>query len=161
MRDCINQLWLWNFLWTDLGWFSYQLEFQIWFDPQLLAWEQALRGTLAVGWEKEGESQEFEFHLQFPCGSPETELSDFCQSARSRIERECQQTLKKHVPRVMASLLMSSPPISISHRLFWFGYSNSRDVVASSSSLSRPAARAPRRACLQATQLHDLQPSCS
>ena len=36
-----------------------------------------------AGWEKEGElatmSLEFEFHLQFPCGSPLTELSDFCQ----------------------------------------------------------------------------------
>ena len=28
-------------------------------------------------------SLEFEFHLQFPCGSPSTELSDFRQSARS------------------------------------------------------------------------------
>ena len=69
--------------------------------------------------------------------------------------------IEKHEPRVMASLLMSSPPISILHRLFWCGYSNSTDVVASSSSFSRPVARASRRACLQATQLHDLQPSCS
>ena len=38
---------------------------------------------------------EFEFHLQFPCGTPSTELSDFCQSARSGNERECKQTLKK------------------------------------------------------------------
>ena len=33
-------------------------------------------------------SLEFEFHLQFPCGSLSTELSDFHQS------RECKQTLK-------------------------------------------------------------------
>ena len=50
------------------------------------AWEQALRGSVAAGQEKEGEhsttSLEFEFHLQFPCGSPSTELSDFRQSAR-------------------------------------------------------------------------------
>ena len=57
-----------------------------------LACEQALRGALAAGREKEGElaitSLEFEFHLKFPCGSPSTELSDF------RNEREGKQTLK-------------------------------------------------------------------
>ena len=63
-----------------------------------IAREQTLRDALAAGWEKEGElaatSLEFEFHLQFPCGSPSTELSDFCQSARIGNERECKQTLK-------------------------------------------------------------------
>ena len=48
--------------------------------------EQALRSALAAGQGKEGElatmSLEFEFHLQFPCGSLWTELSDFCQSAQ-------------------------------------------------------------------------------
>ena len=39
---------------------------------------------------------------------------------------------------------MSSPPISISYRLF-------RDVVSGSPSFFRPAARAPRRTCSQAT----------
>ena len=38
---------------------------------------------------------------------------------------------------------MSSPPISVSR----CGYSNSRDVVASSLSFSHPTARGPRRAC--------------
>ena len=79
-------------------------------------------GALAVGREKEGElatwSLEFEFHLQFPCGSPSTELSDFCQSARSRKECECKETMKQHVPRVMTSLLMSSQPINVLHPLF-------------------------------------------
>ena len=50
------------------------------------------------GREKEGDlgtaSLEFKFHLQFPCGSPSTELSDFRQSARSGNERECKETLK-------------------------------------------------------------------
>ena len=32
---------------------------------------------------------EFEFHLQFPCGSQSTELSEFCESARSGNEHEC------------------------------------------------------------------------
>ena len=43
------------------------------------------------GREKEGElattSLKFVFRLQFPCGSPSTELSDFCQAARSGNER--------------------------------------------------------------------------
>ena len=34
----------------------------------------------------------------------------------------------------------------------WRRNSNSRDVIASSPSLSRPDARAPRRACSQATR---------
>ena len=98
------------------------------------ACEQVLWGAFL---EKEGElattSLEFKFNLQFPCGSPSTELSDFRQSARSGNEHKCKQTLEntwKHVSRVMTSLLMSSPPISISHRLFRCRYLNSRDVVA-------------------------------
>ena len=39
-------------------------------------------------------SLEFEFQLQFPCGSPSTELSDFRQSRRSGNECKCKQTLK-------------------------------------------------------------------
>ena len=60
------------------------------------ACEQALRGR--AGREKEGElantSLEFEFHLQFPCGSPLTELSHFHQSRRSR--NECKINVNKH-----------------------------------------------------------------
>ena len=56
-------------------------------------------------------------------------------------------------PRVMTSLLVSSLPISILHQLFRCRYSNSRDVVASSSSFFGPAAKALRRACSQATKL--------
>jgi len=51
-----------------------------------LACEQAPQGTPAVGQEKEGElattSLAFEFHLQFTCGFPSTEMSDFRQSAQ-------------------------------------------------------------------------------
>ena len=58
----------------------------------IIACEQALRGALAAWWEKEGElatsSLEFEFRVQFPCGSLTTELSDLRQSARSGNERE-------------------------------------------------------------------------
>ena len=63
----------------------------------VIACEQAPRGSLVVEREKEGEFAtgplEFGFHLQFPCGSPSTELSDFRQSARSGNEHECKQTL--------------------------------------------------------------------
>ena len=113
----------------------------------LLACEQVLQGTLVAGWEKEGElatmSLEFEFCLQFPCGSVSTKLLDFCQSAQSGNEGEWKQTLKKtckHTPRVMTSLLMSSLPISISHWLFRWRFSNSRDIVASSPSSFCPEA---------------------
>ena len=66
--------------------------------PFAFSWpacEQALRGAVAVGREKERElstTLEFECHFQFPCGSPSTELSDFRQSVRSGNERECKQT---------------------------------------------------------------------
>ena len=111
-----------------------------------IACEQAL----LAGRENEGEliattSLEFEFHPQFPCGSPSTELLDFCQSVQSGNKHECKQTLKN------MSLLMSSPLISISHWLFQCRYSNSRNVVASSPSFSHPTTRSPQRACLQAT----------
>ena len=99
----------------------------------LLACEQVLhKGTLAAEQEKEGElattSPEVEFHLEFPCGSLWTELSDFCQSAM----------WKKKLKNM--TFLMSSRPISILHRLFWYRYSISRDfIVANSPSFSCPA----------------------
>ena len=59
----------------------------------VIAWKQALWGALAAGQEKEGglatTALEFEFRLQFPCGSPSAELSDFRQSAQSGNESEC------------------------------------------------------------------------
>ena len=60
---------------------------------------------------------------------------------------------------VMTSLLVSSLPINISHQLFQSRYLNSRDLVASSSSFSRPAARAPQRACTQTGQFPQWVPS--
>ena len=70
--------------------------FSVCFPFMGVACEQALRGR--AGREKEGElantSLEFEFHLQFPCGSPSTELSHFHQSRRSR--NECKINVNKH-----------------------------------------------------------------
>ena len=102
-------------------------------------------GNLCGGERLATMSLEFEHHLQFPFGSPSTGLSDIHQSAQ-----ECKQISKKHVTRVMTSLL-SSPPISILHQLFQCRYSKSRDVVASSPFFSCPVNRAPRRACSQDT----------
>ena len=59
-----------------------------------VACEQVLRGTLAAGREKEGKLATTSLELQFPCGSPSTELLDFGQSAQSGNERKCKQTLK-------------------------------------------------------------------
>ena len=103
-----------------------------------VACEQALRGTLAAGREKEGKLATTSLELQFPCGSPSTELLDFRQSAQSGNERKCKQTLKARA-KVMTSLLMSSPPISISYRLFRRRHSNFRDVVAKKALLLFPA----------------------
>ena len=100
--------------------------------PMSWVHKEAIQGELAT------KSLEFEFHLQFPCGSPLTALSDFCQLARSGNKCECKQTLKKHVPRLMTSLLMSSPLIIISHRLFQCRYSNPWDVVEKLSFLFLP-----------------------
>ena len=86
-------------------------------------------------------SLELEFRLQFPCGTPSTELSDFRQSEQSTNERECKPTLK-HMWK------MELTWISISHWLFRCRYSDSRDVVAGSPSFSCSTTRAPnRRAC--------------
>ena len=78
------------------------------------------------------------WNLNSTCGSPSTELSDFRQSARSGNEREC-----KHVPSVIMSSLMSSPPISISHRLFRCRYSNSRDELQALPPFPAPKTKCP------------------
>ena len=121
------------------------------YDAATLACEQALRGLWRRGKEGELTNTSLDLRLYFLSGSPSTELSDFRQSARSGNVRECKQTLKNTLKMKLTSLLISSSPISIFHRLFRCRYSNSRDVVASSSSLSSSAARATRRACSQAT----------
>ena len=76
------------------------------------------------------------WNLNFASNFPVAPCQLSCQISANRHEAETsanEQTLKstwKHVPRVMRSLLMSSPPISTSHRLFRCRYLNSRDVVA-------------------------------
>ena len=121
-----------------------------WLWDKGLTCEEALQGVWERGWEKEGElattSVEFEFHLQFPCGSPSTELSDFPQSALSGNERECKQTKKTRAKgNDVISYVISANEHFASTFSMQIKYS--RNVVPSSPSFSRPAARAPRRAC--------------
>ena len=102
------------------------------------------RGTLAVEQEKEGElattSLEFEFHFQFPYGSPTTELTvRFPPNSTKWKQLQVYTNIKSQCQGiVITSLLMSSLLISISHRLFRSRYSNSRDIVASCSFLYPP-----------------------
>ena len=79
-----------------------------------------------------------------------------CQISTNQRQAEMSKNARKHTLRntchlrVLKSLLMTSLPISISHRLFWCRYSNSSDIVASSPSFTLSAARPPWRACSQA-----------
>ena len=107
-----------------------------------IAGEKALRGALVVGREKEGElattSLEYEFHLQFPVAPRRLscQISDNQRKAeRSANVARIKTNIEKHVPRVMTSFDIITNVISANQ--------NSRDVVASSSSFSRPAVRAP------------------
>ena len=56
-----------------------------------IACNQALQGTLVAAWKKKGElattSLEFEFHLQFLCGSMLTELSINLSANQCEVER--------------------------------------------------------------------------
>ena len=112
----------------------------------VLACNQVLRGPVAEGREKEGEhatmSLEFEFHLQFPSGSLLTELSDFRQSARSRNEHECKQTLKNIINVISANQHFAD----ILHWLFRY-----REVAISPSFL--PPCCQSALACLQASDV--------
>ena len=99
------------------------------------------------------------WNLKCTSNSPVTPLRLSCQISANQHEAETIADANKYWKtraRVMTSLLMSSPPISSSHRLFRCRYSNSRDVVASSPSFFRPAARAPRRACSLARKCSNL-----
>ena len=86
-----------------------------------------------------------------------------CQISTNQREAETSENvtnkktnIEKHVLRVLTSLLMSSPPISISHRLLDADIQIPETrAVASSPSFSSPASRAPRRACSQTILISD------
>ena len=113
-----------------------------------VACEQAHRGALAAGRKK--------LRLWIlNSNSPVAPRRLSCQIFANQREAEASanvNNVEKHVPGIMTSLPMSSPPINISRRLFRCRFSNSRDVVASCPSFSCPAARAPRTACSQANK---------
>ena len=122
----------------------------------VIAWKQALWGALVAGREKDGElvttALEFEFLLQFACGFPSTELSDFRQSERCRNKRT---NVNKHwKTHAKGNEIITTAISTNQHTASTFlmqKLKNSRDFIASSPSFSRSAARAPRRACSQAT----------
>ena len=87
-------------------------------------------------------------HLQFPCSFPSTEQSDFRQSGRIGNERECKPTVKKHVLREITSLLVSSQPISISHRL-WCRWQMFKFQRRNCKQLFRPSPPLPRQSALE------------
>ena len=109
-----------------------------------LTCEQALRGALAAGQEKKGKLAttsplEFEFHLQFPCGSPSTELSDFHQSDRSGSQRECEQTRAKGND-VITNVISANQQLASSSSTQIFKFQRRSCKL---SFLFPPAARAP------------------
>ena len=87
-----------------------------------------------------------------PCGSQSTELSDFCQSAQSGNKLESKETLKNTCQGNDIITNVISPNQHLAST-FSIQILNSRDVVASSPSLSCPDARAPCRACSQAKKI--------
>ena len=113
-----------------------------------VACEQALRGALAAGLEKEGKlattSLKFDFHLQFPCGSLSTELSDFCQS--ERYGNKLTNVNKHWKTHAKGNEIITTAISTNQHTASTFLMQilkNSRDFIASSPSFSRPAAETP------------------
>ena len=98
-----------------------------------LASEQALRGTLVVG----GGGREGRRVCNYisgmwnptpiPLSLPVGWAVRFPPISTKQKGVRMLTSTEKHVPGVMTSLLMSSPPISISHQLFRCRYSNSRE----------------------------------
>ena len=95
------------------------------------------------------EALEFECRLQFPCGSPSTELSDFRQSAWSGNERECRQTLTNKCQEhdVITNVISANQHFAptFSKQIFKFQRRSCKPFF-----LYRRAAWALRRACSQA-----------
>ena len=122
-------------------------------DFRLLACEQALRGALAVGREKEGQlvttSREFEYlhrKVDAKCWSAEMTLV----MTSSPLARAFQSLFHSRSFPLRADWRKSGSSVDGEPQMNLRWNSNSRDVVACSPSFSRPAARAPRRACSQA-----------
>ena len=119
-----------------------------------MACKQALRGALAAGQEKEGElattSLEFEYpHRQSQCKKliGRDDISNDIITLGMSYLNVC---LNLHSFQLHADWRKSDSSVDgeLQGNCRW--NSNSRDLVASSPSFSRPTARAPQRASLQA-----------
>ena len=113
-----------------------------------VACKQALRSALAAEREKEGKlattSLEFEFLLQFACGFPSTELSDFRQS--ERCGNKLTNVNKHWKTHGKGNEIITTAISTNQHTASTFlmqTLKNSRDFIASSPSFSRPTAESP------------------
>ena len=120
----------------------------------IVACEQALWGAPAAWQEKEGElataSLEFEFHLQFPCGSASTELSHFA----NQREAETSTNVNKHWETLCAkgntaitNAISTNPHFASTFLMQIFKFQRRSCKL---SFLSLPNTREPQRACSQA-----------
>ena len=112
--------------------------------PFLISLQASSPGKKGAGWEMEEElaTTSLELILNSTSNSSVVPRRLSCQFSDNQNEGETSANINtnwKHVTRVMPSLPMPSPPISISHRLFRCRYSNSRDVIASSPSFCQSA----------------------
>ena len=121
-----------------------------------LACEQAVRGALAAGREKEGElateSLEFDYlhrKSRWESWSAEMTLVIIFHVFFNVCLHSCSFPLR-------ADRLKSDRTVDGEPQGNWWRNSNFRNVLASSPSFSRPAARAPRRACPQALFFLDI-----
>ena len=116
-----------------------------------LAYEQALRGALVTWWEKEGglatSSLEFEYlHRKSQAKCWLAEMTLVMTLLPLALFNVC---LHPHSFPLCAYWWKSDSLVDGEPQGNWRWNLNSRDVVASSPSFSRPAVRVPQRACLQ------------
>ena len=121
-----------------------------------LACEQALRGALAAGREKEGELSTTSLKIEYlkddaKCWLAEMTLVHDVITLGACFHVFSNVCLRSRSSPLRADWWKFGSPVDGEPPGNWRRNSYSRDVVASSSSFSRPAASAPWRACSQAT----------
>ena len=125
-------------------------------EARTLAYERALWGALAAGREKEGELATTSLKLEYLHRESRCEMLIGGDDISSDVITlgTCFHVffnlcLHSHLFPLRADWRKSDSSVDGEPQGNWRWNSNSRDVVASSPSFSRPAARAPRRACSQ------------
>ena len=120
-----------------------------------IACVQALWGSLAARKEKGGELETMSlWNLNSTSNFPVALRRLSCQFSANHCEAEISANVNEHLKTRAKDNDVITYVISANEHftaLFRCRYSNSRIVVASSPSFSRPAARVPRRACSQAS----------